>query len=236
MFRKPCLDRVAVEAVSRTDRSVKGLKLGTGAPMIAERLGGSLDFIVGEHRASYLADDDLRMRAYLTQELQHGRLLHRNASGGRRKIRARQMKEHRTAAPDNPGLRVVIDLDDEIVEMIVAPQSITAVIMAERARPVVVAAGRVFTPGVPGADGANRQKGVRSRRTVGAPPQSQWPESPLWGSAVALALVGDDSTPPHGDRDGVRAGGEPAPARVTGRGPDPDRFQRPITLYFPVSV
>src|ERR1700722_9341083 len=204
--------------------------------MIAERLGGSLNFIVGEHRASYLADDDLRMRAYLTQELQHGRLLHRNASGGRRKIRARQMKEHRTAATGNPGLRVVINLDDEIVEMIVAPQPVAAVIMAERERSVVMAAGGVFTPGVLGPDGANRQKGLRSQRTIGAPPQLPWPESPLWGSAVALALVGDDSTPPQGDRDGVGAGGEPAPARVTGRGPNPDRRQRPVTLYFSVSI
>src|ERR1700733_4817822 len=236
MFRKPGLDCVAIEPGLRTDRSLKALKLGTGVPMIAERLGRSRDFVVGEHRASHLTDDDLRMRAHLTQELQHGRFLHRNASGGRRKIRANEMKEHRTAAAGNRGLRVVIDLDDEIVEMIVAPESVAAIIISECERPVVMAAQRVFTPGVLWADGANRQKRVRSRRTVGAPPQLPWPESPLWGPAVPLALVRDDSAPPQGDRDGIRAGREPAPTGVTGRSPDPDRRQRPITLYFPVSI
>src|ERR1700727_2024210 len=236
MFRNPGLDRIAIEPVLRTDRSLKALKLGTGAPMIVERLGGSRDFVIGEHRASCLTDDDLRMRTYLTQEVQHGRFLHRNASGGRRKIRANEMKEHRTAAAGNRGLRVVIDLDDEIVEMIVAPEPVAAIIISECERPIVMAAQRVFTPGVLGADDANRQKRVRSRRTVGAPPQLPRPENPLWGPAVALALVGDDSTPPQGDRDGVCTGGEPATAGVTGRSPDPDRPPRTITLYFPVSI
>src|SRR5579863_966330 len=176
------------------------------------------------------------MRAYLTQELQHRRLCHRNASGGRRKIWARQVKEHRAAAAGNRGLRVVIDLDDEIVEMIVALEPVAVVIMAECERPVVMAAGGIFTPGIVGTDGANRQKGPRSRTTIGAPPQLPRPESPLWGPAVALAFIGDDSAPPQGDRDGSEAGDEPAAAGVTGGRPDPDRRQRPVTPCFSVSV
>src|ERR1700733_4428768 len=237
MFRKPGLDCIAVEPVLWTGRSLEAFQLGTGAPVIAERLGGRRDFVIVEHLGfPTSADDDLRMRAYLTQELLHRRLCHRNASGGRRKIWARQMKEHRAAAAGNRGLRVVIDLDDEIVEMILARQPVAVVIMAECEGPIVMAAGGIFTPGIVGADGANRQKGPRSREKIGAPPQLLWPENPLWGPAVALAFIGDDSAPPQGDRDGMGAGSEPAAAGITGRGPDPDRRQRPATPYFSVSV
>jgi len=133
------------------------------------------------------------------------------------------MQEHRTAAAGDRGLCVVIDLDDEIVEMIVALQPVASVIMPEGKRPIIMATRGVFTPGIIGTDGANRQKGPRSRTTIGAPPQLPWPESSLWGPAVALALVGDDTTPPQRDRDDVGAGGEPATAGVTGRSLDPNR-------------
>lgn len=130
------------------------------------------------------------------------------------------MEKYRTAKAGDPRGGVVIDFDDEIVEMVIAPQSITIVAATEFQRSIVMPAGWVFTPGVVRTNGANRQKGLRPRVAVGAPPQALWQKSPLWGPTIALAFVGDDATPTQGNRDRVRAGHEPAPARVTGRGTD----------------
>ena len=55
-------------------------------------------------------------------------------------------------------------------------------------------------------------------------------------SAVALALVGDDSAPPQRNRHRVWPGGEPAPAGVTGGGTDQQRRKRLSAFHFLVSV
>jgi hypothetical protein len=142
------------------------------------------------------------------------------------------MKEHGTAAAGDRGLRVVIDLDDEIIEVIVTREPVAAILTAKLDRLVIKAARRVFTPGILGTDGANRQKRLWPRRAIGAPPQSPWPESPFRGSSVALALAGDDSTSPQRDRDRVLTGHEPAAAGVTGSSPDLNRRQRLAARYF----
>jgi len=64
--------------------------------------------------------------------------------------------------------------------------------------------------------------------TVGAPPQLPRPEGAFWGSAIAFTLVGPDTAAPKGNRDGLPARGQPAPARVAGRALDPDRGKCPI--------
>ena len=130
----------------------------------------------------------------------------------------------------------MIDLDDEIVEMVVAPEPIATVIAIQPYRPVVLAAVGVLTPGVLRPDGANRQEGMRPRVSVGAPPQSPRPEGAFWCPAIALTLVGDDSAAPKGDRDRLPASGKPAPAWIAGGGADPDRGQRPITLICSISI
>src|ERR1700681_3238101 len=89
------------------------------------------------------------------QQMQHRRFRHRDASGGRSEIVARQMQEHRAAAAGDARMGVVIDLDDKIIEMIVALQPIAAAVGIELHRLVVMAAGGGLAPGVPGADGAH---------------------------------------------------------------------------------
>src|ERR1700744_2809906 len=118
------------------------------------------------------------------------------------------MKEHGAAAACDRGQRVVIDLDDVIIEMILAREPVAAGLAAESDRLIVMTAGRVFAPGIVGTYDANRQESLWSGRAVGTPPQSTRPESPFRGPAVALAFIGDDSAPAEGDRDGLLAGPE----------------------------
>jgi hypothetical protein len=122
----------------------------------------------------------------------------------------------------------MIDLDDKIVEMIVALEPVSALTAIPPHRLIVMAALRIFAPGVVGPDGANRQERRRPRMAVGAPPQLPGPEGASWGSAIAFTLVGPDTAAPKGNRDGLPARGQPAPARIAGRAPNPDRRKWPI--------
>src|SRR3981081_4280386 len=103
------------------------------------------------------------------------------------------MQEYRAAATGDARRTVVIDLDNKIIEVIVALEPIAAAIAIQPHRLVVMAGPWFFAPGVFGSDSANRQKCTRSRVTVGAPPQLPGPERAFWGAAVALALVGPES-------------------------------------------
>jgi hypothetical protein len=145
------------------------------------------------------------------------------------------MQEYRAAAAGDAWRGVVIDLDNEIVQVVVALEPIAIVIAVEPYRPVVVAAVRVLAPGVFRPDGAGRQESSRPWMPIGAPPQSPWPESTFWGPAVALTFVGNDSPPPKRDRDGLSSSGEPASAWIASRGTDPNCGQGRITLFCSVS-
>jgi len=138
------------------------------------------------------------------------------------------VQEYRAATPGDARRAVVIDLDDKIVEMIVAPEPVAALAAIPPHRLIVVAALRIFTPGVVGPDGANRQERTRPRMAVGAPPQLPGPEDASWSSAIAFALVGPDTAAPKGNREGLPACGQPAPARIAGRALNPDRGKWPI--------
>ena len=122
----------------------------------------------------------------------------------------------------------MIDLDDKIVEMIVALEPVSALTAIPPHRLIVMAALRIFAPGVVGPDGANRQERGRPRMAVGAPPQLPGPEGASWGSAIAFTLVGPDTAAPKGNREGLPARGQPAPARIAGRALNPDRGKWPI--------
>ena len=65
------------------------------------------------------------------------------------------MQEHGAAAAGDARARVVVDLDDEVVEMILAGQPVAGLAAPKPDRLVVMAVGRVFAPGVLGADWPN---------------------------------------------------------------------------------
>src|SRR6185312_14268883 len=103
------------------------------------------------------------------------------------------MQEDGAAPAGDTGRCVVIDLDDEIVEVILARQPVPRLIADQADRLVVMAVLRVFAPGIFEPDRPDRQKGAWLRMAVGAPPQLPGVESAPGGSAVALALVGQNA-------------------------------------------
>ena len=147
---------------------------------------------------------------------------------GEKLVRARC----RNTALPRPAMRgrgVVIDLDDEIVEMILARQPVAGLIADQPNRLVVMAVLRVFAPGVFGPDRPGRQKGPRPRMAVGAPPQLPRAEGAPRGAAVALALVGEDAAAAKRHRHGPAVRPSASPGGGRRRRVDADRRERPIT-------
>src|SRR5258706_10228033 len=107
------------------------------------------------------------------------------------------MQEYRAAAAGDARRTVVIDLDNKIIEVIVALEPIAAAIAIQPHGLVVMAAPGGFAPGVFGSDSANPQKSTRSRGPGGAPPQLPGPERAFWSPALAPAPVGPDSAAPQ---------------------------------------
>src|ERR1700736_3282726 len=123
---------------------------------------------------------------------------------------------------------VVIDLNDEIVEMVVALQPIAAAIAIQPHRLVVVSAFRILAPGVFRPDRAHRQISTRPRMAIGTPPQLPRPEDAFLGPARALALGGLDGPASKRQRYGVSGRRQPAPLRIACGGADSNRGKRPL--------
>jgi hypothetical protein len=80
------------------------------------------------------------------------------------------MQEDCTTAAGDARAKVVIDLDDEIVEVILARQPVSGLVVDQPDRLVVTAVVRIFAPGILGPDRPRWQIGLRPRMPVGAPP------------------------------------------------------------------
>ena len=110
------------------------------------------DHAISPTSCKCLPNHDLRPRPHPPQQPQHRRLRHRDAAGGRRKIVRARCRNTALPRPAMRGVRVVVDLDDEIVEMVVARQPVAGLVAVEPDRLIVVAVVRVLAPGVLGAD------------------------------------------------------------------------------------
>jgi hypothetical protein len=64
----------------------------------------------------------------------------------------------------------MVDLDDQVVEVVVAAQPVAWLPGNALERSVIAPVAGVFAPGVVGADAANRQGRLRPWQAVGAPP------------------------------------------------------------------
>jgi len=71
----------------------------------------------------------------------------RHTASCRRAIRPREVEEHGTPPPRDTRAPVVVDLDDKVVEVILAPQPIARLPDRAAEGAVVVAVGGIFAPG-----------------------------------------------------------------------------------------
>src|SRR5258707_7061895 len=120
---------------------------------------------------------------------------HGDAAGGRPEILPCQMQEDRAAAARYTRNRVVIDLDDKIIEMILTHQPVAALTVREPDWLIVVAVPRVFAPRIRGPGGANMQECARPKVPVFRPPQSPRGEKHFLRSALPLAAIGNQAAP-----------------------------------------
>ncbi len=136
------------------------------------------------------------------------------------------MDEDGAAAAGNPGPRVMVDFDNEVVESVVAVQAVAWFIGRPRESAVIAAVSRVLAPGVAGPDAADRQRGLRPWQTVGPPPQSHRIESARRRAAVAFALIGPDAAPAERHRHRVDPREQPALRSPAGPAADADEVKR----------
>jgi hypothetical protein len=149
-----------------------------------------------------------------------------DAAFGRPKTWPGDMDKDGAAAAGNARPRVVVDLDNEVVEAVVPAQPVAWFIGRALERPVVAAVCRIFAPGIAGTDSANRQRSPRARKPLGAPPQANRAKPAGWRRAVAFALVGLDAAPAERDSQRVGTGEEPTLRSPAWPGPDADGVKR----------
>ena len=142
------------------------------------------------------------------------------------------MNEDRTAKPSDSRTGIVVDLDNQVVEAVLAPQPVAWFIGRAPEGPVVAAVAWIFAPGVVGAYPAHWQEGARPRQAIGAPPQADRAESSDWRAAVALALERPDAGAAQRHANGLAAGAEKTLCTQTGPRPDAQEAQRSAITRF----
>ena len=75
----------------------------------------------------------------------------------RRETRPRDMDEYGAAAAGHSGLRVVVNLDKQVIDAIVAPQAVAWFTGRPLKCLIIAPVGRIFAPGIGGTDAAQRQ-------------------------------------------------------------------------------
>jgi len=91
---------------------------------------------------------DSRLRRQPFEQGSEAFRLEGDASRRRSKSRPGKVDEYGAAAAGDTRPRVVVDLHDEIIEMVLPPQPVAGRSLDEPNRPVVAPVGRVLAPGV----------------------------------------------------------------------------------------
>ncbi len=156
------------------------------------------------------------------------------------------MDEDGAAASGHSGPRIVIDLDDQVIEIIIAPEPVAWFSGRPPEGTIVAPTMWILAPGVVRANPANRQQCPRTQQAVGPPPQPYRMKPALWGAAVAFALGSPDAGAPQRDSNGQPADKQPTlrpaarlganangdkriPSHTVAAPPVPD-FQVPLAL------
>lgn len=156
------------------------------------------------------------------QELLQISAFQRDAACSRREIFSREVNEHSAAAIRNARPRVVVEFDDQVVEMIVAPEAIRVARRRKFYRAVVILISRVLAPAIVLTDSSKRQFGSRKGQAIRPPPDPQEPEPPARRRAVAFAFVLADAGAAQGDRENAVSGDQMPARRASGGARDPD--------------
>ena len=90
-------------------------------------------------------------RPKIFQELAHLFFRHRHAAGGGGQARLGEVQEYRATAACDPGPRVVVNFNNEIIKMILPPQPVAGLTGGHPDRLVIAAVCRVLAPGVEAA-------------------------------------------------------------------------------------
>src|SRR5262249_7669171 len=130
---------------------------------------------------------------------------------GRAESRAGNVDENRAAAARDPRAAIVVELDNQVVEVVGAPQAIAGLVRAALDCTIVPTVGRGFDPGVIGVDAPHRQQCARARQSVRAPPEPYQPERAAGCRAIAFALVGRNPGAAERHRNSLQTDGHPAP-------------------------
>jgi hypothetical protein len=121
------------------------------------------------------------------------------------------MHKNRAAAPRYARPAIMVKFDDQIVELIIAPQAIAGLAGFAPDWAIVAAIARVFAPGIVWADCTQWKPRSRTKAPIGAPPQPPQSEAAKRRCAVAFTFVGLDAGPPERNRDRKLPGDQDSP-------------------------
>lgn len=128
-----------------------------------------------------------------------------NAASRGRKAGPCHVDENAAATAGDARARVVVDLDQEVVEVVIAPQPIAWFTGRPCIGAIVPAIGWILAPGVGGAYATQRQQRSWPGKPVGPPPDSNRAESPARGAAIAFTLVCPDAGATQGNAQAQRS-------------------------------
>jgi hypothetical protein len=108
------------------------------------------------------------------------------------------MDEYGAAPPSDAWPRIMIELDDHVIEMIGAPKAIARCVGLRANRLIVSAVVRLFAPGINETYPPRGQQRAGVRAAIRAPPQPHQAKLAAGRGAVAFALVGADAGAAYG--------------------------------------
>lgn len=115
-------------------------------------------------------------------------LLDGNAAFRRAVIRPGKVKEDGAAAAMGARAHIVVEHDQQVIEVVVAPQPFVRGAVGPADRPVVIGVERRVTPAIIRCDRPDRQQRLRSGNAVGAIADFERPQLTGRCGAVTLAL------------------------------------------------
>ena len=178
--------------------------------------------------------DNSGFRAETSHEAPQIRKRQRHATGRRRTIRPREVKEYGTTPPRDTRAGVVVDLDEDVVEVILAPQTVARLRGRAAERTVVAAVGGILAPSQIGRNASCRKQRAGPGVPIRSPPQAKRPKTPARGRAVALELVGAQPSPP--EHDGHRAPADEKNAPAAGSRPRAHPNKAVATLWHRANI